>query len=153
MWCFWCSSVKVHLLIVNIISNELIKVLLPSSSFISHSCSFQTQSGVFCINWRAPWVRAKIVAFEWVLHHLPLTHMLSSTFQMWSVLIYCYFLLIFSQESKSSAYDCVWGLLIEDDWWWNLFRDAGRSKYTNTQNMIEGCFCHVLLFSINYQLL
>uniref|UniRef100_A0A3P8PS45 Chemokine interleukin-8-like domain-containing protein n=1 Tax=Astatotilapia calliptera TaxID=8154 RepID=A0A3P8PS45_ASTCA len=40
---------------------------------------FQTQSGVFCINGRAPWV----------------------------LLIYCYFLLIFSQESKSSAYDCV----------------------------------------------
>uniref|UniRef100_A0A3Q2VMX7 Chemokine interleukin-8-like domain-containing protein n=1 Tax=Haplochromis burtoni TaxID=8153 RepID=A0A3Q2VMX7_HAPBU len=32
---------------------------------------FQTESGVFCINGRAPWVRAKIV-----------THMLSSTFQM-----------------------------------------------------------------------
>ncbi|KAL4001368.1 TERF1-interacting nuclear factor 2 [Sarotherodon galilaeus] len=25
---------------------------------------FQTQSGLFCINGRAPWVRAKIVAFE-----------------------------------------------------------------------------------------
>uniref|UniRef100_A0A3P9CXU9 Chemokine interleukin-8-like domain-containing protein n=1 Tax=Maylandia zebra TaxID=106582 RepID=A0A3P9CXU9_9CICH len=25
---------------------------------------FQTQSGVFCINGRAPWVRAKIVAFD-----------------------------------------------------------------------------------------
>lgn len=55
-------------------------VFLFQTKVAFHSCSFQTESGLFCAAIKAPWVRNKIMEFRWVsfthTHFVP--HFVSS---------------------------------------------------------------------------